>query len=59
MARARRLARDYERLSTTLAGLHFVAFGCLMLSRMPAITSPATAEHTLEFTEIEECHCPR
>jgi transposase len=25
-ARFRRLARDYERLPTTLAGLHFVAF---------------------------------
>jgi transposase len=34
MARFRRLARDYERLPTTLAGLHFVAFAILMLSRM-------------------------
>jgi transposase len=32
-ARFRRLARDYERLQTTLAGLHFVAFVCLMLHR--------------------------
>lgn len=31
-ARFRRLARDYERLADTLAGLHFVAFVCLMLS---------------------------
>jgi transposase len=30
-ARFRRLARDYERLATTLAGLHFLAFACLML----------------------------
>jgi transposase len=30
-ARFRRLARDYERLATTLAGLHFVAFACVML----------------------------
>ena len=30
-ARFRRLARDYERLSATEAGLHFVAFACLML----------------------------
>ena len=30
MARFRRLARDYERLDTTLAGLHFVAFAILM-----------------------------
>jgi transposase len=33
-ARFRRLARDYERLPTTLAGLHFVAFACLMLARI-------------------------
>ena len=26
MARVRRLARDYERLPTTLAGLRFIAF---------------------------------
>jgi transposase len=32
-ARFRRLARDYERLPETLAGLHFVAFACLMLVR--------------------------
>lgn len=33
-ARCRRLARDYERLGTTLAGLHFVAFAMLMLTRL-------------------------
>lgn len=33
MARFRRLARDYERLSDTLAGLHFVAFAMLMAHR--------------------------
>lgn len=33
MARFRRLARDYERLPQTLAGLHFLAFAILMLSR--------------------------
>ena len=32
-ARFRRLARDYERLAATLAGLHFLAFACLMLHR--------------------------
>jgi transposase len=37
-ARFRRLARDYERLPTTLAGLHFVAFACLMLSRLLSST---------------------
>ena len=31
--RFRRLAKDYERLQTTLVGLHFVAFVCLMLQR--------------------------
>jgi transposase len=30
----RTLARDYERLPTTLAGLHFVAFVCLMVHRV-------------------------
>jgi transposase len=33
MARFRRLARDYERLPETLAGLHFLAFTMLMLHR--------------------------
>src|SRR5437763_2985903 len=32
-ARFRRLARDYERLADTLAGLNFVAFAILMLKR--------------------------
>ncbi len=33
MARFRRLARDYERLPETLAGLHFLAFAILMAKR--------------------------
>jgi len=33
MARFRRLAKDYERLATTLVGLHFVAFVCLLLHK--------------------------
>lgn len=33
-ARFRRLTRDYERLATTLAGWHFVAFACLMLHNL-------------------------
>ena len=33
-ARFRRLARDYERLPQVLAGLHFIAFACLMLHRL-------------------------
>jgi transposase len=36
-ARFRRLARDYERLAETLAGLHFVAFALLMLKRFVAL----------------------
>ena len=36
MARFRRLARDYERLPETLAGLHFLAFAMLMLKRFIA-----------------------
>lgn len=33
MARFRRLARDYERLPETVAGLHFVAFSSILLHR--------------------------
>jgi len=33
IARFRRLARDYERLPSTLTGLHFMAFACLLLHR--------------------------
>jgi len=36
-ARFRRLARDYERLPETLAGLHFLAFAILMLHRFAAL----------------------
>lgn len=36
-ARCRRLARDYERLPTTLAGLHFLAFSCLMVAKAAPI----------------------
>ena len=35
--RFRRLARDYEQLAETLAGLHFVAFAILMLKRFVAL----------------------
>jgi transposase len=38
-ARFRRLARDYERLAATLAGLHFLAFACLMLHQFTHVTS--------------------
>jgi transposase len=36
-ARFRRLARDYERLPDTLAGLHFLAFAILLLKRFVSI----------------------
>lgn len=37
--RFRRLARDYERLADTLAGLHFLAFAMLMLKNVVQILS--------------------
>ena len=39
MSRFRRLARDYERLPETLAGLHYVAFVILMLKNVAEILS--------------------
>jgi transposase len=39
LARFRRLARDYERLPETLAGLHDLAFTVLLLSRFFALVS--------------------
>ncbi|CUS03085.2 transposase [Candidatus Promineifilum breve] len=38
-ARFRRLARDYERLPDTLAGLHYLAFVILMLHRVVTLVS--------------------
>ena len=40
-ARFRRLARDYERLSQTLAGFHYLAFACLMLTTLCKLLSPS------------------
>ncbi len=37
--RFRRLARDYERLPQTVAGLHFVAFACLMVHRLVTLAA--------------------
>jgi transposase len=34
LVRFRRLAKDYERLASTLAGMHLAAFVCLMLTRL-------------------------
>ncbi len=42
MARFRRLAKDYERLPATVAGLHFTAFAYLLLSRLFAILQEST-----------------
>jgi transposase len=39
VARFRRLARDYERLPATVAGLHFLAFACLMLHRLITVAA--------------------
>lgn len=41
--RFRRLVRDYERLPTTFAGLHFIAYAVLMLSRVLSIATPQSA----------------
>ena len=35
LARFRRLARDYERLASTLEGYHWLAFACLLLKALP------------------------
>ena len=35
--RFRRLAKDYERLASTLAGMHLAAFVCVMLARLMGI----------------------
>jgi transposase len=42
MARFRRLARDYERLPQTLAGLHFLAFAILLAQRFIAFMVQCT-----------------
>ena len=38
-ARCRRLAKDYERLPEVVAGLHFLAFACLMLHRLVTVVA--------------------
>ena len=38
-SRFRRLAKDYERVPETIAGLHFVAFACLMLHRLVTVAA--------------------
>lgn len=41
LARFRRLARDYERLASTLRGMHLAAFAILMLTRLANWTESA------------------
>jgi transposase len=40
-ARFRRLAKDYERLPETIAGLHFLVFACLMLVKAAPLLQSA------------------
>ena len=42
LARFRRLARDYERLAQSLAGLHLVAFAILMATRLTRLLAQGT-----------------
>jgi transposase len=39
--RRRRLVKDYERYASTLAGLHVVAFACLMLKQAAMLAASA------------------
>ena len=49
----RRLARDYERLPTVLAGLHFIAFACLLLHQViPVISRPEPALGALQKVRV-------
>jgi hypothetical protein len=34
VARFRRLARDYERMATTVRTFHYLAFACLMIANL-------------------------
>ncbi len=43
LSRFRRLAKDYERLPETVAGLHLVAFSVLMLGRVMKLLAGASA----------------
>jgi transposase len=47
LSRFRRLAKDYERLPETVAGLHLVAFATLMLSRMLKLLVAGSPQHPL------------
>jgi hypothetical protein len=52
-ARFRRLARDYERLPTVLAGRHFIAFACLLRHQViPLISRPSPALGALQQVHV-------
>jgi len=52
MARFRRLARYYERLASTLEGLHYVAFSILMLHNAAPILAALNTYHPLSRVVI-------
>jgi transposase len=52
-ARFRRLARDYERLDTTLKGFHYLSFAFLMLTKMFHLLN-ATSQQPLARAEWPE-----
>jgi transposase len=49
MSRFRRLARDYERLPETLAGLHYLAFVILMLKNVAENTGLKLTTRSISF----------
>ena len=57
MARCRRLARDYERLPETLAGLHLVAFAILLLRRAGDFALVHTDPPRIPLTGAEGLVC--
>lgn len=56
VTRFRRLARDYERLSETLAGLHYLAIVILMLQRLVALAD-INSLHTLGLWSNSADYC--
>ena len=40
--RFRRLTRDYERLASTLEGMHLLAFACIMMQRATKLLMEST-----------------
>jgi transposase len=57
-SRFRRLAKDYERLPATLAGLHFVVFACLFLQQAIGILTTGSY-HALAFTTLPPLFPPQ